>query len=502
MESAKNAISITKYFISLPPSRVLLSIIILVAIAFGALIGGFYAKKFTFDSVISGAATGIFIIALPSLFSAGILSIARRKVSFGRALGVALVSALCYAIFYLAAVGIWRDFVYVAFGLSFLAWLIALKFAFGLNRSCWLFSSLQMVLHLFSLLLASFLFTGAVQDFFARTILSAIVFVFLLYSLLFVASRPLKKNLGISSSDAISMFASQWLYQDKEIEEAFDEMGEEASTWIGVARFSTKNGVMDWVVPYFHFGPFGNIGGAEFSSRIEAGLQDENGKCTFVFHGTATHALDPVASSSIEYVVGECKKALKEIHSHPAHFSYREGKGGDSKCHLLCINGDSLASFTRAPLSTEDVNLAVGWALMEKAAAGGDALAIDCHNCEAGDVDYIEPGSPIAFEMLDSLSSAMGEKKLMESMRAGWAAEYPKNISGIASGGVKAACFDSSASKPVFYVLLDSNSIVNSARERIIESIKGKFPHARAIEIFTTDTHELNAVKGVFNPAG
>ncbi|MFH0927781.1 MAG: DUF2070 family protein, partial [Candidatus Micrarchaeota archaeon] len=48
----------------------------------------------------------------------------------------------------------------------------------------------------------------------------------------------------------------------------------------------------------------------------------------------------------------------------------------------------------------------------------------------------------------------------------------------------------------------DSNSIVNSAREKIIESIKSKFPHVRAAEIFTTDTHELNAVKGVFNPAG
>lgn len=502
MESAKKAVSVTKYFVSLPSSRVLLSTIILVAIAMGSLIGGAYAKKFSLDSIISGAGTSIFVIALPALFSAGILSITRRKVNLERALGVALVSSLCYGVFYLAAVVIHIDFAYVAFGISFLVWLIALKFAFGLARSGWLFALLQMILHLLSLLLASFLFSGALESFIIKAVLASFVFVFLLYALLFLISRPLKKNLGISSSDAISMFASQWLYQDKEIEEAFDEMGEMATTWIGIARFRTKQGVMDWVVPYFHFGPFGNLGGSEFSSKIEAGLQTQHDKCTFVFHGTATHDLDPVSSSSLQYVVGECKKAIEQLRLHPAHFSYRYANSRDSKCHLLNINDNAICSFTRAPLSTEDINLAVGWALMERASEGKEALVIDCHNCETGDVDYVEPGSQIALDMLDALCAAKENKKLSSSMQAGWAFEYPKHICGIASGGVKVACFDSSANSPIFYILLDSNSMVNAAREKIIESVRSRYPKTKAVEIFTTDTHELNAVKGVFNPAG
>jgi len=502
MEAAKEAISITKYFVSLPSVRVLLSAIILVSLIVGSIIGIVYSKTLGLTSIISGAGTSIFVIAVPSILCAGFLSLARRKVNFSRALAVSLASATCYSIFYLLSVAITPNFIYAGFGLAFLIWFFTLKFAFGLTRSSWLFATLQMILHLFAILLASFLFEGALTDFVTRIVLATIIFILLMYSLLFVASGPLKKNLGISSSDAISMFASQWLYQEKEIEEAFDEMGEVASTWIGVARFTTKNGKMDWVVPYFHFGPFGNLGGAEFSSKIEAGLQNEPNKCTFVFHGTATHDLDPVASESINYVLDECKKAIKHIRLEPAHFSYRYGKSGDSKCHLLSINKDVMPAFSRAPLSTEDVNLAVGWALMENAADEGEALAIDCHNCEGEDVDYIEPGSPVAFEMLDALNGAKEQKKLMESLRVGWANEYPKEISGIASGGIKVACFASASQKQIFYILLDSNSILNSARERIIESVKNEFPKAICVEIFTTDTHELNAVKGVFNPAG
>ncbi|MFA5108528.1 MAG: DUF2070 family protein [Candidatus Micrarchaeia archaeon] len=502
MESAKKAISMTKYFVSLPSARYLAFLIIFASLLAGALTGVLAEKKLDMPAAISGAGAFIVAIAIPALLCAGVVALTRRRVAPVRALALSLSSAIIYSAFLIASAAFSQpNLVFVGFGLSFLLWISVLNFAFGLARSCWIFAIMQAAVFALFMIFALPIFSIGTSDLLAKILLVCFVFVFTLYSLLFLASRPMKKNLGISSNDALSMFASQWLYQDKELEDALDEMGEPAQTWIGVASFKTQNGIMHWVVPYFHFGPFGNLGGSEFSSKISQRLSDGH-TCAFVFHGTATHALDPVFSSSIKEVVEVCRTAIGAVEYLPAHFSLQEGFEGDSRCYLLGINEDNICAFTRAPHSTEDVNLAVGWALMEKAKGNGECLAIDCHNCETGDVDYVESGSIISMQMADALEDALDSKKLLAPLLVGWECSYPKDISGIASGGIKVACLDSPGNRPSFYVVLDSNGILSSARDEIITAIKNEFPKSRMLEIFTTDTHELNAVKGVFNPAG
>ncbi|MFH1306683.1 MAG: DUF2070 family protein [Candidatus Micrarchaeota archaeon] len=509
MESAKKALGLTKYFLSLPPTRHIAGAMLFTTIIIGAAMGCLLAKEFDLWACFAGAGTALVAISLPAAISGIILAILRRRVKLQRAIALSFLSNLVYLVFLIGAIisggisGAGENLVFIGFGLVFFLWIVVLKFAFGLSRSCWIFAGAQMVLHALFLLAATSLFTGSIDDLLVKTILASFVFIGAMYAILFFASRPLKKNLGVSSGDALSMFAGQWLYGEKDLEDAFDEMGEYCETWIGTATFSTKYGKMQWIVPYFHFGPFGNLGGSQFPSKIEAALTKYDNGCTFVFHGTATHDLDPVSSSSLHHVVEKCKDSLRHTLLHPAHYSIRTGNSGNSYCTLLCVNNDTISSFSRAPYSTEDINLAVGWALMERARGEkGESLAIDCHNCETGDVNYVEPGSPIALEMLDALDDAKKEKKLMSPLLAGWASAYPKNINGIASGGIKVACFDSKTKKPSFYILIDSNGIANSAREGIIASLRALYPHTKLIEIFTSDTHELNAVKGVFNPAG
>ncbi|MDE1797871.1 MAG: DUF2070 family protein, partial [Candidatus Micrarchaeota archaeon] len=335
-----------------------------------------------------------------------------------------------------------------------------------------------------------------------KTALAAIVFVGALYALLFVASGPLKKNLGVSSPDVLSMFASQWLYGEKDLEEAFDEMGERVSTQAGVATFQTRNGTLRWVVPYVHFGPFGNLGGSQFSWQLASALSGPRTDA-FVFHGTATHDFDPVSTEQLGPLLAACQKAISSSRPAPARYALCTGASGDSRCHLLSINGHRLCAFTRAPLSTEDVNYAVGCQLMERARAGGaqEALAIDCHNAETGDVDYIEAGSPIAFEMLDSLDAAMGKTPKPAPLLAGWSSAFPA-LPGLGSGGVKVCAFSSPDKAPSFYVLLDANGISARGRDKLVAAIRRQHPGTRFAEILTTDTHQLNNVRGVFNPAG
>ncbi len=508
MESAKKALGLTKYFIALPPARHLAAMLLFGAIIGGALLGGLVGGWSNPSALLSGAGSAIIAVAVPSFGCALALSTLRRRVKLERALAIALLSSFVYMVFYLLAFALRTvyaagfNLIFVGFGLSFLLWFSTLKFAFGLRRSAWLFAIAQMLAYTFFLIAGTSIYSGGVSDLLVRIGLAAVVFVGALYGLLFIASGPLKKNLGLSSPDVLSMFSSQWLYGEKDLEDAFDEMGETATTWVGVAEWRTPAGKMHWVVPYLHFGPFGNLGGSQFSFQIAQALKSQ-GTEVFVFHGTATHDLDPVSSSELAAVVGAARTAIAHLSPKPARFSLHEESSGDSTCYLLGINNYAIASFTRAPLSTEDVNLAIGWALMEKANAQyADSLVIDCHNAETGDVDYVEAGSPISFDMADALDKAMKSRSKAERLLAGWASEYPIHLPGVGSGGIKVACFGPRTSRPNFVVLLDSNGITQEARERLIESVSRTFVGDGMVEIYTTDTHQLNSIKGVFNPAG
>lgn len=516
MESAKTALGLTRYFISLPPARHLVGLLLLGVLAGGALLGVASAGAMDGWAILKGAGTALIVVGLPSLLCAMLVSLLRRRVPLPRALALATLSAAIYLIFDVSAVmlrplhPLSANLIFVGFGFAFLAWFCILKFAFGLSRSAWLFSTAQLLVYALFLLAGSTLYAGGVPDVLGKTALAAAVFVGALYGILFVASGPMKRNLGVSSPDALSMFASQWLYGETDLEEALDEMGESARTLVGVATFVTRRGSLHWVVPYLHFGPFGNLGGSQFSWQLSQGLLSPQHD-SFVFHGTATHDLDPVSSSQLGAVLSACQKAIAQCRPKSARFLLRTGRSGDSRCYRLSINDSALLSFSRAPLSTEDVNFAIGCALMERAcrpAASGrgrpprDALAIDCHNAETGDVDYVEAGSPISWDMSDALDDAMRQTGKPAPLKAGWASRFPQDVSGVGSNGIRVTCFAGPDRAPAFFVLIDSNGIIASARGNLMAAIRRKMPRTAFCEVLTTDTHQLNTIRGVFNPAG
>ncbi|VVB57457.1 Uncharacterised protein [uncultured archaeon] len=525
MESAKKALGITKYFVSLPSAKQLAALLLLIPMLAGALLAALSSGQIRPDSLVAGAGSALFIISLPSFIAAGALSLLRRRVQMPRALALALLSAIVYLAFYMLAVLLTPvspaafNLIFIGFGLAFFLWLSTLKFAFGLERSAWLFALAQAVGYSLFLIAGSTLYVGALSDVLLRVGLSAAVFVAALYGLLSLTSGPLKKNLGLKSSDVLSGFSSQWLYGEKDLEDTFEEIGEDVSTYVALAQFRTKQGTLQWVVPYVHFGPFGNLGGSQFSSLMARELASP-GVENFIYHGTCTHDFDPVSTGQMQPLVAAVRAMGARLKPKNARFDLRRGSAGTSRCYWLGVNEDAILSFSRAPLSTEDVNFAIGCSLMHQAGAQArESMVIDCHNAETGDVDYVEPGSEVAFEMEDALASAMKEKRSARPMMAGWArtasqigkeetgagetrsgGDY-ESISGVGDGGVMATCLGGRSGPCAFFVLLDSNGITAGARERLLAAVQARHPKCFA-EVLTTDTHQLNSVRGVFNPAG
>ena len=108
----------------------------------------------------------------------------------------------------------------------------------------------------------------------------------------------------------MSYLFSAWLYHNKDMEKAFEQVGENAKTLISVMGFKRRNDTVFFVTPYVHYGPFGNLGGSEFSHLIAEAIDEAHKSRTFVFHGTVTHDLNPVARARWAKILAALETSL------------------------------------------------------------------------------------------------------------------------------------------------------------------------------------------------
>ncbi|HQT45178.1 MAG TPA: DUF2070 family protein, partial [Candidatus Micrarchaeota archaeon] len=172
------------------------------------------------------------------------------------------------------------------------------------------------------------------------------------------------------------------------------------------------------------------------------------------------------------------------------------------------INDAGFLGLSRAPLTTEDIDFGVGATLMSQAEKYvKTAIAVDQHNSETGDITYFGSGNPVSFEYIDAAEAAAKEAgcaKATHETRIGFARAKVSSKS-VGSGGIKTAAIEIGGHVH-FIVVSDSNGVTPEFREKAIDSIgrvcrKEKISIG-SIEIYTTDTHQLNMVRGVLNPLG
>ncbi|MCX8174795.1 MAG: DUF2070 family protein [Candidatus Micrarchaeota archaeon] len=508
-EAKKEALKMTRYFVSLPHPAKTLFAIFAVSFLFGVLLSlvGGGAEPF---ALFTGGVRGIFLLGFPAILSSLCLFLMRRKAVFRRAAFLSFLSAVIYGSFYLASELLsphWSgsaSLVFIGFGIAFVFWYFVLLVAFDFRKSAFLFSTMQMILFAV-FLLGGGGFEGVAKpaELLIKLYLASFVFLTALYVLFFIISAPMKKNLRISSLDALSMFLSQWLYGEKDLEEAFEEIGEEVETIVWIGSFEGRKNRALFVVPYIHYGPFGNLGGSEFTWQISQALSG-NGCEVFVFHGTTTHDFNPVSSKEIEKVVLACKRAISRLKLSDARISFPSCRFGSVRASALRINDSAFISYTRAPRTTEDVNFGLGLALIEKAKRHcASACVVDEHNAETGDISSVEVGSPIGFEMLDATEKLFSLQDRQERFLFGCASAALKSET-LGRSGLKLALF-AKGKKMRAVLLVDANGIIPSFREELNEllaQLGSECGFDCQGEVMTTDTHQINTIRGVLNPLG
>lgn len=499
------AVNLTSYFITLPPARYLVLFAILLGIGFGLVINMGTGKPIEVALV-----DGLMLLALPALLSSFIIKLMARKMPYRRIAAMALAGEVVYSIAYaanllLASVDMFLAQLAIMIGaaLVFVLWYVIARFVFILKYRSILFAVLQLMFYLFFLVSNQALYVTdePFLDMTVKFLVSATVLMAALLLFFFIINAPMKKNIGLSSTDAISLLSSQWLYHNKDMEKVFQQVGEDAKVPVAIMGFKRRAGTIFFVTPYIHYGPFGNLGGSEFSYLLAAEMDKRHNSRTFVFHGTVTHDLNPVASSELDKIMDAVDSAVAGAAYLNAKVSISIGKENECIAQALRIGESAMIGLSRAPQLTEDINLGLGLSLMATAEKHVvRAMVIDQHNAETGEITSFEPGSPVGFGYMRAIEDALKQKSTARPLKVG-AAFRMVDSDVVGKAGIKVAVFSSSPEYVI--VIIDSNGVTPEFRDRIEKEVKAlgkKIGRAFSVGVFTTDTHQINMVRGVLNP--
>lgn len=314
-----------------------------------------------------------------------------------------------------------------------------------------------------------------------------------------VIDRPWKRSLGISALDFVEGFIGHVAEGSNELEEFFEDIGEEALVPVTVLAFRRRDGTEKarFVLPMIHPGPMGEIGGGNLPKRVA----EQADGLAFPPHATAGHDFNLVTEREIDTIIDAADQAFDEIEYDDQASQTIRVQEGEATLIGQAFGDDVVLVTTFAPNFADDIEYAVGLSAAAEARSGrfDDVLLIDAHNCNdgltPGDMGHVVPGSPRSFDMMRAAGLAAEQLDSSEraSMELGtaWDETDWTPTEGIGPLGIRVAVLDIGG-QTTAYVLVDGNNMAPGVRERIVGGVGDTVDE---MEVMTTDTHIVNTVE-------
>jgi putative membrane protein len=332
---------------------------------------------------------------------------------------------------------------------------------------------------------------------------TCVLYVGSVYLFLVVIDRPWRSSLGVSVLDFLRGFVGHIAEGTDELEEFFEQLGEEAVVPVTVLAFREPGGIEKarFVLPMIHPGPMGEIGGGNLPERV---AKDADG-LAFPPHATAGHDFNLVTAREVETIIDAADRALDRLeYTSDATRSYRASHG-EATLIGQAFGEDAFMAATYAPAFADDVEYAVGLSTRAEARSGGleDVLLADAHNCnnglDGGDLGHVTPGSKRSFDMIQAagdLGTALADAE-RHPLRLGvaWDRTDWTATDGIGPLGIRVAVTEVDGQRTA-YVLVDGNNMEPGLRDRLVSHLTSALPVDDA-EALTTDTHIVNTVEAV-----
>ncbi|MFC7069862.1 DUF2070 family protein [Halobaculum lipolyticum] len=333
------------------------------------------------------------------------------------------------------------------------------------------------------------------------------------WTFLYVVDRPWRNTLGVSVLDFLRGFIGHIAEGSRELEDFFEQLGEEAVVPVTVLSFRTPDGAEKarWVLPMIHPGPMGEIGGGNLPVRVA----DATEGLAFPPHATAGHDFNLVTEREVDTVVEAADRAHERLtYSRDASRSVR-ATAGEASLLSQAFDDDALLVNTFAPGFADDVEYAVGLSAAAEARTSGldDVLLADAHNSNNGldgpDLGHVTPGSTRSFDMIRAAGDA-GDRLAVAprgdlSVGVAWERTDWTPEEGIGPLGIRAmvtsvdadpagpGAAGDSGPQTTAYVLVDGNNMEPGLRDVLVERVVEGVGVDEA-EVMTTDTHVVNTV--------
>ena len=317
------------------------------------------------------------------------------------------------------------------------------------------------------------------------------------WAFLYVVDRPWRESLGVSVLDFLQGFVGHIAEGSRELEDFFEQLGEEAVVPVTVLAVRRPDGTETarWVLPMIHPGPMGEIGGGNLPLRVA----EETEGLGFPPHATAGHDFNLVTEREVGRLLTAADRASEKLgYTAEATRSVRTESGEASVVGQAFGDGALLVS-TFAPGFADDVEYAVGLSAAAEARTSGisDVMLADAHNSNNGldgaDLGHVTPGSSRSFDMISAAGEA-GDRLATAprgdlAVGVGHVETQWDPEEGVGPLGVRVMVTEVDDQRTA-YVLVDGNNMEPGLRGKILDALD-----VDEAEVLTTDTHIVNTVE-------
>jgi putative membrane protein len=325
----------------------------------------------------------------------------------------------------------------------------------------------------------------------------------LISSLLFISilNHVGMQTLGIKSIPLFKAFLLNWIVDlNAPFEEFLEKLGENHDVEVSLIKFSSSKPKAAIVVPSIHPGPFKNIGSSFLPSMLKTALEKEHNCVVCVPHGLLGHEFDLASQIQDQKIIDRVVEfANFEVSEAKATPFIKVSNGLATACCQVFGNLVFL-SFSLAPKTTEDLPQELGLFVRQEAERLGltCCVVVNAHNSIDGTLNIQEALEALKTVATTCLKKAGSLRRL--PFEVGAATVIPKEFGlreGMGPSGITVVVVKVGEQKTA-YIVIDGNNMVSGLRESILSTLRSVSIDEG--EVFTTDTHSVNAV--VLNERG
>jgi putative membrane protein len=337
------------------------------------------------------------------------------------------------------------------------------------------------------------------------------IFLFLIFSLalgaassfffIFLLNREGEQTVGVPSLSLLKAFLLNWVADlNIPFERFLEELGQKQDVEVSLIKFDSSKLTAVIAVPSIHPGPFKNIGSSLLPSMLKTALEKELNGVVCVPHGLLGHEFDLASQLQSQKIINRVVEFanFEALEARATPFVKVSNESATACCQIF---GKSVfLSFSLAPKTTEDLPQELGLFVRQEAEKHGltCCVVVNAHNSIDGAVNMQEGLVNLKSVARTCLERAISLRPL--PFEVGAATIILKEFSlkhGIGPGGITVLVVKVGEQKTA-YVVIDGNNMIAGLREKILSALRSI--GIDESEVFTTDTHSVNAV--VLNERG